>query len=159
VVSGIGTGGRVCVFTSAQTHLVVDVTGFFPVGSSFASLVPARLLESRTGVGLATVDGLFAGVGVRGAGTTTELVVAGRGGAPANASAVVLTVTVTEPAGGGFVTVFPCGSARPLASNVNFAAGSTVANTVVSGVGVGGRVCIFTMVDTHAVVDVNGFFP
>jgi hypothetical protein len=42
---------------------------------------------------------------------------------------------------------------------VNFAAGATVANSVVSGVGVGGRVCIFTMVDTHVLVDVNGYFP
>ena len=139
VVSGVGVGGRVCLFTMAATQLVVDVNGYFPASSSFAALVPARLLETRAG--LATVDGLFAGVGVRGAGSVTELVVAGRGGVVGDASAVVLTVTVTEPVGAGFVTVFPCGSPRPLASNVNFVAGSTVANSVVSGVGVGGRVC------------------
>jgi hypothetical protein len=33
-----------------------------------------------------------------------------------------------------------------------------VANSVVSGVGSGGRVCLFTMVDTQLVVDVDGFF-
>ena len=136
-------------------HVAVDggagltgsiILGFTWAPASFVSLVPARLLESRSGAGLATVDGLFAGVGVRGAGSVTELVVAGRGGVPVNASAVVLTVTVTEPVGAGFVTVYPCGSAQPNASNVNFAAGATVANSVVSGVGPGGRVCIFTMV-------------
>ena len=89
----------------------------------------------------------------------TELAVAGRGGVALNASAVVLNVTVTDPVGDGFVTVYPCGSPRPNASNVNFAAGATVANSVVSGVGGGGRVCIFTMVDTHVLVDVNGYFP
>ena len=78
---------------------------------------------------------------------------------PANASAVVLTVTVTQPVAAGFVTVFPCGTPQPLASNVNFAPGATVANTVVSGVGTAGRVCLFTNVDTDLVVDVNGYFP
>ena len=158
VVSGVGVGGRVCVFTSAATQLVVDVNGFFPASSSFVSLVPARLLESRSGVGVGSVDGLFAGLGVRGAGSVTELVVAGRGGVAVDASAVVLTVTVTEPVAAGFVTVFPCGSARPLASSVNFVAGATVANSVVSGVGVGGRVCVFTSAATQLVVDVNGYF-
>jgi hypothetical protein len=104
------------------------------------------------------VDGLLVGLGVRGAGVVTELPVAGRGGVAGDASAVVLTVTVTEPVAAGFVTVFPCGSARPLASNVNFGAGSTVANSVVSGVGVGGAVCVFTLVNTHLVVDVDGYF-
>ncbi|MBI4883248.1 MAG: hypothetical protein HY826_04255, partial [Actinobacteria bacterium] len=45
----------------------------------FVSVVPGRLLDSR-GPGSATVDGLFQGIGVRGAGSVTELVVAGRGG-------------------------------------------------------------------------------
>jgi hypothetical protein len=88
----------------------------------------------------------------------TELPVWGRGGVVGDASAVVLTVTVTEPGAAGFVTVFPCGAARPLASNVNFVAGSTVANSVVSGVGSNGRVCVFTLVAAHLVVDVNGYF-
>ena len=159
VVSGVGAGGRVCLFTMVATHLVVDVDGFFPAGSSFVSLVPGRLLESRSGNGAATVDGLFGGVGVRAAGSVTELSVAGRGGVAADASAVVLTVTVTQPVAAGFVTVFPCGSPQPLTSNVNFVAGATVADSVVSGVGAGGRVCLFTMVDTHLVVDVDGYFP
>ena len=45
-----------------------------------------------------------------------------------------------------------------MASNVNFVAGATVANSVVSGVGVGGAVCVFTPVATNLVVDVNGYF-
>ena len=163
VVSGVGAGGQVCIFTMVDTHLLVDVDGFYPVGSPFVSLVPARLLETRSGVGLATVDGLLAGLGARGAGSVTELLVAGRGvvstGAVVHPSAVALTVTVTEPVGAGFVTVYPCGSPRPNASNVNFAAGATVANSVVSGVDADGRVCVFTSAQTHLVVDVTGFYP
>jgi hypothetical protein len=144
------------VFTLVAAHLVVDVNGYFPAVSPFVPLVPARLLESRSSG--STVDGLFSGLGVRGAGSVTELPVWGRGGVVGDASAVVLTVTVTEPGAAGFVTVFPCGAARPLASNVNFVAGSTVANSVVSGVGSNGRVCVFTLVAAHLVVDVNGYF-
>jgi hypothetical protein len=144
------------VFTLVATHLVVDVNGYFPAVSSFVPLVPGRLLESRSSG--STVDGLLSGLGVRGAGSMTELPVWGRGGVVGDASAVVLTVTVTEPLAAGFVTVFPCGSVRPLASSVNFVAGATVANSVVAGVGVGGRVCVFTLVATHLVVDVNGYF-
>jgi subtilisin family serine protease len=146
-------------------HLAVDggdgVVGSVALGfawkpASFVPLVPARLLESRSSG--STVDGLLSGLGVRGAGSVTELPVWGRGGVVGDASAVVLTVTVTEPGAAGFVTVFPCGAARPLASNVNFVAGSTVANSVVSGVGSNGRVCVFTLVAAHLVVDVNGYF-
>ena len=36
--------------------------------------------------------------------------VAGRGGVAADAAAVALNVTVADPTGGGFVTVYPCGS-------------------------------------------------
>ena len=50
----------------ATTNLIVDVTGYFPTGSAFVPLEPARLLDTRW-VG-ATVDGLQFGEGLRGAG-------------------------------------------------------------------------------------------
>ncbi len=159
VVSKVGVGGKVCVFTSASTHLVADVNGYFPAGSSFESLVPARVLETREGGGAATVDGVFAGGGRVAAGSTVELVVGGRGGVPVGASAVVVNVTAVNALSRGFVTVFPCGARQPLASNLNFAAGEVVANAVVSKVGVGGKVCVFTSASTHLVADVNGYFP
>jgi hypothetical protein len=44
VVTAVGTAGSVCVFTSAATHLVVDVDADFPSTTSFHGLVPARLM-------------------------------------------------------------------------------------------------------------------
>jgi hypothetical protein len=118
----------------------------------FQPLVPARLLDTRSGLG--------AGVAGRvGGGSVFELSVGGRGGVPVDASAAVLNVTVTEPVGAGFVTVFPCGEVMPTASSVNFVAGETVANAVVATLGVAGAVCVFTNVASHLVVDVNGAFP
>ena len=69
-----------------------------------------------------------------------------------------VTVTVTGTASGGYLTVWPCGQSRPLSSSVNFVAGDTVANAVISKVGEGGRVCVFSSAGTNLVVDVNGYF-
>lgn len=69
-----------------------------------------------------------------------------------------MNVTVTGTASGGYLTVWPCGQSRPLSSSVNFVAGDTVANAVISKVGEGGRVCVFSSAGTNLVVDVNGYF-
>ena len=87
------------------------------------------------------------------------LPVVGRGGVPVGDAAVVLNVTVTDPQAAGFVTVYPCGSALPMASNLNYVAGSTVPNAVMAKVGDGGQVCVFTQSATNLVVDVSGYFP
>jgi len=156
VVAMIGAEGRICLFNSAPTHLVVDVNGYFLPGSPYAPLVPVRLLDSRPEQ--PTGDGQFAGIGQRDAGSVTELPIAERAGIAADASAVILNVTVTEPVTAGFVTVYPCGLERPLASSLNFVAGQTVANAVVATVGGNGKVCLYTSTSTHLVADVNGYF-
>ena len=100
---------------------------------SFVPLVPARLLDTRPGS--TTIDGDYAGDDTRTAGLLTLLRVAGRGGVPNDASAVVLNVTVTQAEGTGFITVYPCGSPEPNASSLNYTAGATIANAVIAKVG------------------------
>jgi trimeric autotransporter adhesin len=154
VIAKIGTAGNVCVYTSTTTHLVIDVTGYFQADAWYHSLVPARLLETRPH--LATVDGQQQGGGPAAAGSVTRVHVLGRGGVAADATTVVLNVTVTEAQASGYVTVYPCGIDPPLASNLNFTAGATIANAAIAKVGDGGDVCLFTLAATHLVVDVNG---
>lgn len=158
VTARVGAGGKVCFFTNNATHLVVDVNAFVPdTVTSMASVLPARLLETRSGPNLLTVDGRFQGVGPVVGGGVVELPVAGRGGVDVDASTVSLNVTVTEPTTAGFVTVFPCGNFIPISSSVNYTAGATVANSVISGIGTDGKVCLYTSSSTHLVVDVNGY--
>ncbi len=145
VTTKIGADGTVCIYSDAATHLIVDVNGYFLPSSNFGSLVPARLLDTRN-------------LPMPGAGVTTALAVANRGGVPGNATAVTLNVTSTGSSGGGFATVYPCGSPRPDASNLNFVAGSTVANAVTTKIGADGTVCIYSDAATHLIVDVNGYF-
>ena len=70
---------------------------------------------------------------------------------------MVLNLTVTQPAGGGFLTLFPTGTARPLASDLNGAGGETRPNLVVK-VGAGGKVGLYTWAGTHVVFDVAGWY-
>ncbi|NNE11187.1 MAG: CAP domain-containing protein [Ilumatobacter sp.] len=155
-VAKIGGDGRVCIYSHATAHLVVDVNGQFE-RPTFQPLRPARLLDSRWGH--ETVDGRDEGIGRRTAGSVVAVDVTGRGGTAHDAAAVALNVTVTGASGHGHLTVFPCGSARPSASTINYGPGDTIANAVIAKVGDGGAVCIFTHAATHLVVDVAGHVP
>ncbi len=157
VITALSGSGTVCVFTLQQAHLIVDVSGWFPTGSFTALPRPQRLLDTRAGG--ATADGQFSGTGTQAGGTTFTLPVAGRAGVPAGATAVAVNVTVDNPIGPGFLAVFPCGAPTPNASNLNFAAGRTVANLVISRIGTGGAICIFTPTATEVVVDASGVLP
>lgn len=157
VTARLGTGGATCIYAYSSTHVVVDVTASYPADAGFAALVPARVLETRPGE--RTADGALEGIGLRPAGSVTEVPVAGRAGVPVNATAVVLNVAVTEPQAGGFLTIYPCGWTRPLAASLNYAPGETISNAVTAKVGDRGAICIYTLAAAHIVVDVTGAHP
>ena len=159
VLAKIGTDGKVCIYTLAATDIVIDVNGYVPDGASPSTVVPARVLETRSGAAYQTIDGKSQGIGRRTAGTVTELTVTGRGGVPADADAVFLNVTAVSPAAAGYLTVYPCGTTRPLASNVNYTTGQVIPNAVLAKIGTDGKVCIFTLAATDIVIDVNGYVP
>ncbi len=79
VIAKQSAAGSVCVYSFAETDLLIDVVGYVPVSSGVVSLVPARVFESRAAV---TVDGRFANVGRVGAGEFVEVPLLGRGGVP-----------------------------------------------------------------------------
>jgi photosystem II stability/assembly factor-like uncharacterized protein len=124
---------------------------------SLVSVEPARLLDSRSGSGLDTIDHQHLGVGLVRGGTTYVLPVAGRGGVPIGVSTAIVNVTSTEPQGPGFVTVFPCNVSRPNSSNLNYVAGQTVANAVTTRISANGTICVYTLATTHLIVDVNAY--
>ena len=143
--------GEVCFYVYGSAHLLADVSGYFPSGSGFTSLTPARILNTRGGAKVGNVAGTGA----------LLLQVTGQGGVPASGvGAVALNVTVTETEdptiGGGYVTVYPCG-ARPDASNLNFVAGQTIPNSVIAPVSAAGEVCFFVCGTAHLLADVSGY--
>jgi hypothetical protein len=98
------------------------------VSAAYHPVTPARILDSRGPVG-----GWHAPLA---AGTPRDLQVTGLGGGssvPATASAVVLNVTATGGNANSFVTAYPTGTPKPIASNLNFGVGQTIANLVTVG--------------------------
>lgn len=115
------------------------------VPGTYRALAPARVLDTRSGTGH---RGRLAG------GAVLSLPVAGRGGVPAGASAVVLNLTVTAPAAPGYVSA---GTGN--GSNLNFSAGQTVSNLAVVPLGADGSVAIrYASVGSgDLVADVQGY--
>lgn len=158
VLTGVG-GGFVSVFNAVgSVDVVVDVVGWYASGGGFEPVWPARLVDTRPGQ---PTVGPWSGPQVPlGPGAVASYVVVGRGGVPVDAGAVALNVTVTDPTAAGYLTVFPTGSSRPLASNLNFVPGRTVANAVLATVGDGGRIDVYNDAGTtDVVIDVVGWMP
>jgi len=158
VVAALRNDGRVCLFTLSNVDLVVDVNGYYPTTAAFVSLSPTRFLDTRIAPPPPVTDIELDPAG-RDANPPLILQIAGTSAVPDTAQAAVLNVTVTDPQKPGFVTVYPCGTPRPTASNINFNAGATVANLVVAQIGNRGAVCIYKSVATQIIVDVTNFYP
>ena len=150
------TLGRVCVYASTRTDLVIDVIGAFtPGGDGFHPLTPTRWVDTRTGAAqLAELRG------ERGALSETQIAMGGVGAIPVDATAVWLNLTIADPAADTVLEAYPgpCGSA-PLASNVNARPQRSMAAAVLVGLGSDGSVCVLTFSGrAQIVVDVAGWF-
>lgn len=149
--------GKVCLSPSVSTHLLADVSGYMSLLSPFVGVTPQRLVDTRPGG--ETVDGVHDKGGVLTANQQYYFQISGRGGVPVGADAAVVNVTAVNPAGTGFVTVWPCSGAAPTASNVNVKAGVNVANLVFAKLDAGGGICVKASVGTHLIVDLAGYMP
>jgi hypothetical protein len=151
----IGAGGTVNVYALMQTDLVADVQGYYVPASAaqagrFMPVNPTRLLDTRQ-----PASSRFGALAPNEAITVN---VAALAGLPADAAAAALKVTVTESTSSGFWTVYPAGSARPTASNLNVeGAGSTIANQVIARLN-GGQTTVYSQAGGHLVIDLVGWF-
>jgi hypothetical protein len=113
------------------------------------AVTPVRVLDTRVPIGVNSIAKIAAG-------RPFELALARQVGG--STTAVALNVTVTEPDGEGFLTVYPCDHRLPKASSLNFVAGETVPNLVNAKLSVTDSVCLFSSRSTHVVVDLMGTF-
>ena len=161
----LGVNGSATLRNNSGTlDLVADVAGWYTDGSGpiapgaeFNPINPSRVLDTRDGTGTS-------GPGKLAAGATLTLNVAGVAGLPAAtdslpATAIIANVTAVDASSPSFLTVWPDGTDRPLASDVNFAPGGAVPNLVVAKVGGDGKVSIYNNSgSTDVVVDVLGWY-
>jgi uncharacterized protein (DUF1501 family) len=153
VICKLGTDGAVSLLANTgELDLIADVVGCFTAdGASVMPVTPARLLDTRHGIG--------ARQGVVGATGDIDLAVAGVGGVDPAASAVILNITATGASEETFVTVYPDGVGRPDASSLNVDRGGTIANLVIAKVGANGRVRLYNDAGgVHLLADVTGYF-
>jgi len=150
----VGADGSITVYSSHGAHVLGDVTGYITSAAAavdtaglFVPMTPERVFDTRDGVGFV------------GAGQSVEFAIGGVGSVPADAAGVVLNVTgIDSPL--GFLTAWPTGPARPVASTLNFVTAplDTRANAAMLPVGEEGRVSFYTLNGSHLLADVAGYF-
>jgi hypothetical protein len=151
VTVALSASGTACIYTSVAVHLLADVGAWYGPGgvAGLVELVPARILDTRNAVGAPRAK-------LR-ADNVLTLAVVGRGGVDPDADSVIMNVTATGTEAAGYVTIWPCDAARPVVSNLNFAAGETNPNAVSVKLSVAGTVCLFSDATTDLIADVAGF--
>jgi hypothetical protein len=163
VIAPVGASGKVCFYSNQETDFLVDITGWFSgasgSGPTFVGATPRRFVDTRNAIGGpkvripagGTITIPLAGAAMQRSDGSPDVI-------PGDATAVAMNVTAVLPSQAGFFTVWPCGAAMPVASNVNFTRGSVVANGVVTSLGAGGAVCLYSDQQSDVLVDVLGWF-
>lgn len=155
VVVPVSDAGTVCVSTTRQLDLIVDVTGHFTDsgGLDFVPLQPIRLLDTRSPY--RELNPFTGGQRLRG-GREIAVKIAGTRGVPADAKAVAVNLTLTETSGVSHLTAYPCGR-RPSTSNANIVPWQlSSANGAMVKLSSEGTLCLYVQHDVHVVLDVNG---
>ncbi|HAP75368.1 MAG TPA: hypothetical protein DCR14_04730 [Acidimicrobiaceae bacterium] len=145
-------GTDICVVSPKETHLVIDINGYFRPSStnSYTAMTPTPLLDTTTGLG---------GSGRRSAGSTLSINIPDAGvGVPSNATAVALNIAGINPSATGWITAFPCGITMPIVSNVNPTVSATKQNFAIVPIPASGEVCFYTHSATDMRIDVLGYF-
>jgi hypothetical protein len=140
VMLGI-SGGATPAVSDAAPATEPATTPYLPVG-------PVRLADTReASCGCSRLDG-----------STLRVDIVGRNGVPDDVVAVAVTVTALPSASPGFVTAYPSGAERPLASTLNTRTDRVTSNSTIVPVGDGGSIELYQLVRADLVVDVTGAF-
>jgi hypothetical protein len=146
--------------STGTAQFVADLEGYYTTddtvtgASTYVADGPTRVLDTRKDIG--GVQGPIAALG------TAKLTLAGVDGVPSDGTvtSVVLNTTVTAPTGGGYASVYPDGTTRTSASNVNFSKGETIPNLVTVPLGSDGAVDFYNASTgtVQFVADLEGYY-
>lgn len=144
VIVATDTDGRICFTANQDAHVLIDVLATFGEETTVAAATPARLLDTRDGLGRVADD-------------VMEIEVDELGGVAGN-------LTIVGASSSGFASAYPCASGRTDTSNINYRAGQTIANAVLLQPDTSGNLCIYNSGDAHILFDLlattgEGFTP
>jgi hypothetical protein len=134
--------------------------------SKYVALTPFRILDTRAHTCVQC------GAGRVTTGATRNVQITGVAGlrigadpVPATATAVVVNVTAVSSTTGGLLTIYPAGTGRPQASNLNFGPGAVTPNLVTVTLGQANptdpdrEISMYNPIGAvHVVADVEGYF-
>jgi len=127
-----------------------------PIGASngplsFVPLTPCRVVDTRS------ADGAFGGPELPGAATREFNLPNSACNIPVAAVAYALNVTVVPDGPLTYLTIWPSGQSRPVASTLN-SDGRIKANAAIVPAGTNGGVNVYVTNPTHLVMDISGYF-
>ena len=154
-----GSGGRISVYVTDATDLVIDINGYFMLAASgleFHPVTPCRLVDTR-------VPSMQSGFGPpsMAAGMTRSFAIPSNSacGIPLTAAAYSLNVTAVPQKTLGFLSIWPTGQPLPNVSTLNvYTAGTVVANAAIVPAGANGAVSAYVTDGTDLVIDIDGYF-
>lgn len=153
-----GTDSGVNVFATNDTHVVLDIDGYFvpatdTSGLAFYPLTPCRVVDTRLPMGSLGQPYLAAGQ------ERSFPITLSSCNVPTKAQAYSLNFTVVPRAGTlGYLSTWPTGQSQPLVSTLNDTTGTIVANAAIVPVGSSGDISVYATNDTEVIIDINGYF-
>ncbi len=152
-----GNGGAISVFVTNDTHMVLDIDGYFvpAAGSSalaFYPLIPCRIADTRT------ATGPLGGPSMAGGQDRTFPVLSSTCNVPSSAQTYSLNFTAIPSTPLGYLTTFATGQTQPLVSTLNAPTGTVTANAAIVPAGLNGAIDVFVSNATDLVIDIDGYF-
>jgi len=149
------TGWYVDSVTLANAGVASTCSATPPVPLDYYTVSPCRLVDTRK------PDGPLGGPALVASASRT-FVLTGICGVPATAKALMLNMAAVQPAAQGFLSLYPANQGEPLASSINFRAGTTLSNnaTVPLATDSSGSVTVKngSAGALHFVLDVTGYY-
>jgi DNA-binding beta-propeller fold protein YncE len=144
-----GTDGKVAVFPSDTTDLLIDINGYFaPAGSGGLSLypiAPCRVLDTRQNNGQPFMGTIV--VNVEGSACAP----------PANAQGYVFNATVVPPAPMPYLSLWPNGQNMPVVSSLNAYDGFITSNMAIVPT-TNGSIDAYAAGLTQLILDIAGYY-
>jgi hypothetical protein len=145
-ITPLDSKGRVCVVASTAARLVVDLVGSYAGQATFVAQKSRRVLDTARGIGRGSEP------------TANSSTALGRGGAPADARAMVVDVTASAAKAPGSLTVRPCGTTGKIPLTVTYRAHQTATALAVVPTGTNGKVCVSPTSTVQIAADVVGWY-
>lgn len=148
-IATLADNGDICIFSSAPTDVVVDVTGSIgPSGSvGLGDTTVRRLVDTRNGTGL---SGRL--------GQDRRIEIFFDDVLHPDTTAIALNLTAISPAGTGFVTLDDCGSGTGQTAALNYSAGENRGNNGVFALSERQSLCFGNTAPLDLTMDLTGQF-